>query len=92
MGDVVVPPKTYTRRPVASARLHRQSDEPRFPRLDQSVPCVIVELGPDGRPDSALLIFPTARAAEAHAQAYRLADYRVVPAVFARLRPPRLEA
>ncbi len=85
-------PKTYTRRPVASTQSNRHAlpqAEPQFPLLDQDVSYVVVVLDTGGQPERAMLIFPTAADAEAHARYHRLGDYRVIPAYFSHVDPRR---
>ncbi len=50
---------------------------------------MVVVLDTGGQPERAMLIFPTAADAEAHARYHRLGDYRVIPAYFSHVDPRR---
>ncbi|WP_322762944.1 hypothetical protein [Frankia sp. Cr2] len=80
-------PKTYVRRLVASAGM--DATPPGESQPARATPYVVVALNADGQPDRALLIFPTAADADAHARHHQIGDYRVVPAYFSHVNPRR---
>ncbi len=83
MGDVVQPPRSFTRRPPVPAQIPRS-----LPRAEAhgDVPAdatlyALVVYGPDQQPVEVVLPFPTVSAADHHAQSSNR-DGRIVPITF----------